>query len=235
MKKILLLACIVCLFCGCSKPDANFNVSVTGTSVYCYASDYSYDSYEWTWGDYTEKKYGYSASHTYAKAGDYTITLTVEKNGNFATKSKRVHCSSSLGGGGSAGDITSYKSFVCNSIKVTKMPLRDGSSRWDANSDADLFFRIYNSNSSTKIYECSNYIQNVSSLPVTKKLSTAVTFNKESSYKIELWDWDDLSSNDFIGSVSFSGSQIFRNGLATSVTLTNSSGTISIALLGYMD
>lgn len=120
-------------------------------------------------------------------------------------------------------------------IKVTKMPLRDGSSRWDANSDADLFFRIYNTNSSSSIYECSNYVQNVSSLPVTKKLSKEVTFYKEKSYKIELLDYDDFSANDLIGSVSFSGTQLFSNGVTTTVTLKNSSGTISIDLLGRMD
>ena len=128
-----------------------------------------------------------------------------------------------------------YKSFVCNSIRVTKMPMRDGNSRWDVNSDADLFFRIYNTKSSSKIYECSNYVQNVSSLPITKKLSTAVSFYKESSYKIEFWDYDDFSSSDFIAAVSFSGSQLFSNGVTTSVRLKNYTETIIIELLGYMD
>ena len=235
MKKFLLFASIAFLAFGCSKPNADFEATVNGTSVYCHASDYSSDYYEWDWGDYTAKSKGYSASHTYAKAGDYTITLSVEKNGNFAVTSKRIHCSSSISGGGSTGDITSYKSFVCSSIRVTKMPLRDGSSRWDANSDADLMFRIYNTNSSSSIYQCSTYLQNVSSLPVTKKLTKEVTFKKESSYKIELLDYDDFSSNDLIGSVSFSGSQLFKNGVATSITLTNSSNTISIDLIGRMD
>lgn len=235
MKKFLLFASIAFLAFGCSKPVADFEATVNGTSVYCHASDYTSDYYEWDWGDYTTKDKGYSASHIYAKAGDYTITLSVEKNGNFAVKSKRIHCSSSIGGGGSTNDITSYKSFICGSIRVTKMPLRDGSSRWDVNSDADLFFRVYNTNSSSMIYECSNYVQNVSSLPVTKKLTKEVTFKKENSYKIELLDYDDFSSNDFIGSVSFSGTQLFKNGVTNSVTLKNSSGTISIDLIGRMD
>ena len=90
-------------------------------------------------------------------------------------------------------------------------------------------------NSSSSIYQCSTYLQNVSSLPVTKKLTKEVTFKKESSYKIELLDYDDFSSNDLIGSVSFSGSQLFNNGVTTTVTLKNSSGTISIDLIGRMD
>lgn len=234
MKKFFLFACIGFLMFSCSKPEADFSFTTMGNEVMCTASTSTADSYSWTWGDNTSRSYGFMVSHTYAKTGDYTITLSVDDNGNFAEKSKRVHISSTIGGGGSTGDMDSYKAFKCKSIRVNKMPLRDGSSRWDVNSDADLFFKIFKGDS--KIYECSNYIQNVSSLPVTKTLSQEVTFYKDiSSYKVQLLDYDDLSSNDLIGSVPFSGSSLFKNGLATSVTLTNSSGTISIDLIGYMD
>ena len=92
MKKFLLFASIAFLAFGCSKPNADFTVKVIGTNVRCSAATSTADSYVWIWGDNTsDNSQGWMATHTYAKAGDYTITLSVDKNGKLAERSKRIY------------------------------------------------------------------------------------------------------------------------------------------------
>ncbi len=52
------------------------------------------DSYEWDFGDGTTSTDA-SPTHTFSTAGDYTVTLTVEKEGNTDETSKMIHVYSS--------------------------------------------------------------------------------------------------------------------------------------------
>ena len=67
---------------GHANPSASFTASTDGftTSVNASAStasDGATLTYDWNWGDGTSHDSGVSATHTYASAGDYTVTLTV--------------------------------------------------------------------------------------------------------------------------------------------------------------
>ena len=49
------------------------------------------DAYDWAWGDGTPNGSGATASHTYAAAGTYSVTLTVEEHGvNSASKTRSI-------------------------------------------------------------------------------------------------------------------------------------------------
>jgi PKD repeat protein len=66
-------------------PTASFTTSVTNLAVSVNAAasvdpDGSITGYSWNWGDGTPAGSGVNASHVYATAGNYTITLTVTDN-----------------------------------------------------------------------------------------------------------------------------------------------------------
>lgn len=70
-----------------ASPDT-LTVSVNASGTACSGTC---NVYAWDWGDATPAGSGQIASHTYAAAGSYTITLTVTEYGvNSASKSKTV-------------------------------------------------------------------------------------------------------------------------------------------------
>jgi len=56
-------------------------VNVDASATMCSGSAAKCDAYDWNWGDGTPDGSGVTASHTYAAAGAYDITLTVEEYG----------------------------------------------------------------------------------------------------------------------------------------------------------
>jgi hypothetical protein len=62
------------------SPDT-LTVHVDASAATCSGSAALCDAYEWNWGDGTPDGSGVTASHTYAAAGAYDITLTVEEFG----------------------------------------------------------------------------------------------------------------------------------------------------------
>jgi hypothetical protein len=69
-------------------------VNVDASASTCSGSAARCDAYGWNWGDGTPKDTGVTASHTYAVAGSYLITLTVEEFGvGNASASRTVNAS----------------------------------------------------------------------------------------------------------------------------------------------
>ena len=231
MKKFayILFVPALLLLASCQKnmPTASFTVDVTGYQVSCHNTSFKADSYSWDFGDKSYLSNEKDPVHTYAKGGDYTITLQAINSDGSDQASKSIHISQT-GGGGTSG---TYTTFICNAVKVVTMPLYDGNSRWDVNSDADLMIKILENN--TLIYDIEHYIQDVSKLPVTYNLRKQVTFKRNKEYTIRLYDYDDLSSNDYIGWVKFSSDEIFRNGKQSAIAINTQD--IQLVLLGQMD
>jgi PKD repeat protein len=84
-------------------PIAAFNSSATGRTVTVNGSgssdpDGSVASYAWNWGDGTAAGSGVTASHTYAAAGTYQVTLTVtDDKGDTGEAIRNVTLSDALG------------------------------------------------------------------------------------------------------------------------------------------
>ena len=79
-----------------AAPEAAFGTTIDKLKVSANGggssdSDGTVASYDWTWGDGPTHDSGVNASHTYAAAGDYTVTLTVTDNdGSTGTVSHDV-------------------------------------------------------------------------------------------------------------------------------------------------
>ncbi|BDZ45973.1 hypothetical protein GCM10025866_18820 [Naasia aerilata] len=76
-------------------PTASFTATPNGLAVSVNGSastdaNGSVTAYSWNWGDGTAASSGVTASHTYATAGDYTITLTVTDNGGATGSTTRA-------------------------------------------------------------------------------------------------------------------------------------------------
>lgn len=69
------------------SPDT-LTLNVDGSKSVCAGTC---DAYDWAWGDGTPNGSGATASHTYAAAGTYSVTLTVEEHGvNSASKTRSI-------------------------------------------------------------------------------------------------------------------------------------------------
>lgn len=232
MKHIAYALCFpVLLFlvsCQKNMPTASFTVDVTGYQVSCHNTSSKADSYSWDFGDKSYFSNEKDPVHTYAKGGDYTITLQAINSDGSDQASKYIHISQT-GGGGTSGTFTT---FICNAVKVVKMPLYDGNSKWDVDSDADLMVEILENK--TVVYDPEgHYIQDVSKLPVSYSLRKQVTFKKNQEYTIRLYDYDNFSGNDYIGGVKFSSDVIFRDGIQSAIAINTED--IQLVLLGKMD
>ncbi len=109
------------------------------------------------------------------------------------------------------------------SVKVITMPLTDNGSAWDATdgSGADVYFKI--ENASTVFYSHPQYVQNVTSalLPFIQTITNGYKLpSLNQSYNIGLYDYDSLSSDDFISSISFLPSD-YKKDRPASKTFTN--------------
>jgi PKD repeat protein len=72
-----------------ATPGANLSLAVNASAST--ASDGATLSYSWNWGDGTAAGSGVTASHTYAVAGSYTVTLTLNDSlGGTASTSQSV-------------------------------------------------------------------------------------------------------------------------------------------------
>ncbi|MBP9823819.1 MAG: carboxypeptidase regulatory-like domain-containing protein [Thermoanaerobaculia bacterium] len=72
-------------------PANTLEVNVNASFSTCSGDIANCDAFEWSWGDATPDGSGVTASHTYAAAGTYSVTLTVHEYGvNEGSVSKKV-------------------------------------------------------------------------------------------------------------------------------------------------
>lgn len=96
------------------------------------------------------------------------------------------------------------KSVSVTGIEIITMPLTDNGSKWDLDGDADVIFRISNSN--TVLFESNPAINNVSNkdLPLSLQIPGGYKLPLlDQNYSILLYDYDQTSANDYIGGISF--------------------------------
>ncbi len=109
-------------------PGNSLQVNVNASFSTCSGDIANCDAFDWSWGDATANGSGVTASHTYAAAGTYVITLTVHEYGvGEASKFKNVRVFTSdappVAGGTACVDIINPNTWVAT--------LTDGST--DAN------------------------------------------------------------------------------------------------------
>lgn len=126
--------------------------------------------------------------------------------------------------------IQNYTNFKILSMSISAMPFLDSnSSGWDPNSGPDVFFNITNgsaillSGSSSKFTDVQT-----SQLPMSWTFTNAHQItNITATQFIEIWDYDTIDPNDYIGSVGFK-LEDHKSGYPKTITKTSGGITVSI-------
>ena len=128
--------------------------------------------------------------------------------------------------------IPDYNNFKITSLKLTEMPFLDqNSSGWDPFDGPDVFFNITDG-TNINFNGSSSKVNNVltTNLPLNWNFSNSFQIQDITTNQyIDIWDYDTLDPNDFIGSVSFK-LEDYKNGYPS--TITKSNGSISITITG---
>lgn len=123
----------------------------------------------------------------------------------------------------------SYSNFKITSVKINKIPFTDGNgSSWDVSSGPDVYFRLTDKND-TEYTKGTQYNDVLSSnLPFGWNFTKAFEINNiNTTFFVEIYDHDDIDSDDLIGIVGFNASY-FTNGYPTSIPLSYSGCDIVI-------
>ncbi len=123
-----------------------------------------------------------------------------------------------------------YTNFKILTLKITAMPFLDlNSAGWDPFDGPDVYFNITDG-SNILMNGSSSKMSDVlsSNLPLTWNFSVAHQItNITMTQFIEIWDYDTLDPNDFIGSVGFK-LEDYKSGYPTSITKSNGGITVTI-------
>ena len=182
------------------------------------------NSYLWDFGDGTTSTL-VNPTKTYTAQGTYTVRLTATNTSynRSDTISKQIR-------------VTPGSVFI-DRIYVDNIPFVDASGGgWDLTSGPDLFANIIDSVSTALYSTRANYYLDVTpaSLPVSWIVSPAYQItNWARAFYVDLWDYDGLTSNDYIGYVNGFriNTVISQLGYVTTLSLQNTSGTIKVRLL----
>jgi PKD repeat protein len=203
-------------------PIASFNYGgtlVTPAVITFTNTSQNADSYLWDFGDGTTSTQA-NPKKTYNQHGTYTVTLTATNTTSNLTDQTNQNLT-----------IKPGKVFL-QKVTLNAFPATNGSgASWDVGSWPDVFFTI--SDSVTNIlYEVPTYYPDLdpATLPVEWTLSPEVQFsNWGKTYYIDLWDYDSISSNEYMGYTNgFKINQLTT--YPTTLALQNTSGTIRVTL-----
>ena len=206
-------------------PDPIADFSYTGSTVtpadisFQNESQYA-DAYYWDFGD-GRTSIQENPTITFTQHASYTITLVARNN----TTSKSDTASQAL-------VITPGKAFI-DSVSIEQIPFTDsGGAGWDLMSGPDFFFELRTSSGNVLIQSSTITDLAPSDLPLTFYSSDPFKIPSwSSSYYYYLYDYDDLSANDLIGSTNFRIQTIIsQEGYVEHVTLRNQSQTIRMRL-----
>ncbi len=219
--------------CGKDKPSApaipdpiaSFSESggnVTPATIVFQNTSQNADSYLWRFGDGDSSTIT-NPTHVYDQHGDYTVMLIAKNSvtGKIASKSQLLSIT--------PGTV-SIESIFINSIPFTD----DYGVAWDIGSGPDLYPTLVNS--TDLIWYSPYYYLDVvpSYLPLEYPLSPSIQFpNWSMSYYVQVWDYDDLSNDDYIGSTyGFTIDNVIHSfGYTTMLDLGSSSGTLSATIV----
>ena len=155
--------------------------------------------------------------------GHYTVTLTASNNitGKSNVMSKSIV-------------ITPGKVYL-QKVIVDAIPFSDANGAgWDFGSGPDLYFTLSDSVDNV-FYTPGTYFTDLipSGLPVQWNLTSAYQLqNWSKTYYINLWDYDPVGADDYIGYANgFKVIQEVNANYPTTVSLQNTSGTIKVRLI----
>jgi PKD repeat protein len=204
---IILFTCSISLL-SCSKDDdsdgndnttnpvANFTMS-GGNQQAPHLVTFSNTStgatfYSWEFGDGGTSVLT-NPEHIYQQGGTYTISLTATNGAkqNVITKTISI--------------LNRPTKVKMTKLTLTDFPESDNGAGWDTNSAPDIYFEVQNSDQNTLF--SSGYKENllITQLPASYSVGLPYTFNSlTSTYYIKFYDYDDLSTNDYMGGYYFS-------------------------------
>jgi PKD repeat protein len=236
VSAILLLSIFV-LDCGKDKssgpsipdPIASFSESgatVTPATLTFTNTSQNADDYVWHFGD------GDSTTitnpwHLYNSHGQYFVTLIAKNSttGNTSTTSQLI-------------SITPGSVYL-QAITINSIPFVDPyGAGWDLGSGPDLYPDFDTNTDNILSFSTSYYLDaQPSSLPIRWNLASQYRiYDWNTAYFISAWDYDDFSSDDYIGSTNgFRINNVIQSlGYVTSFSIQNSSGTIRATItLGW--
>ncbi|MBO4588468.1 MAG: PKD domain-containing protein [Bacteroidales bacterium] len=201
-------------FSSCKKdtyvptpPTASFTVEVSAYNSYTvYVTDNSsYDVTDrvWDWGDGTSET-GYQSSHTYSRAGTYTISLKVTNyDGLSDYASKSVTITAPGGGGdnpGGGGGTTTYTQVKITSLTLREFPAAPSSGgSWDVAGKPDIYFKIMDGNATTTYYTSATKEDVVNSdCPLYYTGINYTLYNLTATYRIAFYDDDNIDVDELM-------------------------------------
>lgn len=209
---VLLVAGLAALaFSSCKKdtyvptpPTASFTVEVSAYNSYTvYVTDNSsYDVTDrvWDWGDGTSET-GYQSSHTYSRAGTYTISLKVTNYDGLSDYASKSVTITAPGGGGDnpgGGGTTTYTQVKITSLILREFPAAPSSGAWDFAGKPDVYFKIMDGNRTTTYYT-SDVKEDVSNdnCPMTYNVNYTL-YNLTATYNIAFYDRDNIDDDELM-------------------------------------
>jgi PKD repeat protein len=159
------------------------------------------DSYSWNFGDGNTSNQK-DPTHIYTREGSYIVRLIATGKGGSNTVEKVVVIRKPGGG--------NPTKLLVKKVRITSYPpTTQGGSPWDI-TDAlnlpDIYFKLKDSNGNVALDARRSKINNVdaSDLPIAWSVSPNVgLFNANQSLTVEVWDADDLDSDDLMGTATF--------------------------------
>jgi len=133
--------------------------------------------------------------------------------------------------GGSNNNLSQPTEVRITAVKILGIPWADVYGvGWDLFTGPDIFWKL---RAGSTLYLTSQVIYDISSanLPITWSGNAFLLSNWGQTYTLDVYDFDDVSDSDLIGSVSFSVNGIKSgNGFTSLYTTTGSPGTLQISL-----
>lgn len=200
-----------------SPPTADFSISSNGlTAVFSDRSvdrDGSIASRSWSFGDGATAT-GSSASHTYAKAGTYSVALTVtDDKGAKHTVAKSIAVAAPVSPTGTLGNGIPVDSIsgAAGSYRYWTLVVPPGASKLrfatsGYGGDADLYVK-YGAAPSTSSYDCRANLGNGAE---TCDIPTA----QAGTYHVMVNGWSAFSGMRLVGSYQEGGADSLANGIA---------------------
>lgn len=208
-KSVFLILCLFILSIGCSNkddpaplPSADFSFIIEGdmapSRVKFLNQSKNSITYQWSFGD-NQSSTEMEPSHIFIVGGTYIVSLTVKNNDGVEDRMTK-----------SISIPDKPSELLINEIKLTKFPLLDGNGNtWDNSDAADIIFEIYDNENNLLTKTGIKYNLDQGYLPESFTSGLPIRLsNFNIRYEIHLFDYDDLSADDWIGGYYFRPSDI---------------------------